>query len=128
MQPYTFSKHQRLLTPADFRAVFNDAPYRASHQHLLILSRPNQLAVARLGLVIAKKHIRLAVNRNKVKRVIRESFRQRQQQLAGLDVIVLARSGMGEMDKATLSKQLDTQWQRIVRKHQATNRNGEQAP
>lgn len=113
---YTFTKQQRLLSPAEFKAVFNDAPFRASHQHLLILSRPNQLPIARLGLVIAKKHIRLAVNRNRVKRLIRESFRHHQQQLAGLDVIVLARRGLDTLDSQDIYQQLENQWQRIVRK------------
>lgn len=113
---YTFTRQQRLLTPAQFQAVFQDAPFRASHQQLLILSRPNGLPQARLGLVIAKKHIRLAVGRNRVKRLIRESFRHRQQQLAGLDVIVLARGGLDSLDNHQVLQQLDHQWQRIIRK------------
>lgn len=116
MSALTFSRQQRLLKPAEFQAVFADAPFRASHQQLLILSRANGLPTARLGLIIAKKHIRLAVERNRVKRVIRESFRHRQQQLAGLDVIVLARSGLGGLDSRQLRQQLDRQWQRLIRK------------
>ncbi len=118
---YTFTRQQRLLTPAQFQAVFQDAPFRASHQQLLILSRPNDLPVARLGLVIAKKHIRQAVGRNRVKRLIRESFRHRQQQLAGLDVIVLARGGLDTLDNRQLLLQLEHQWQRIIRKRDQSN-------
>ncbi|UTF59064.1 ribonuclease P protein component [Gilvimarinus sp. DA14] len=111
-----FRKHQRLLNARDFKAVFDDAPFRASHQHLLLLSRDNQSDCARLGLVIAKKNIRHAVDRNRVKRLIRESFRQHQHQLAGLDVIVLARRGLDELDNPSIHKLLSKQWQRIIRK------------
>ncbi len=111
-----FRKHQRLLNARDFKSVFDDAPFRASHQHLLLLSRSNQTDSARLGLVIAKKNIRHAVDRNRVKRLIRESFRQHQHQLAGLDVIVLARRGLDELDNPSIYKLLSKQWQRIIRK------------
>jgi ribonuclease P protein component len=113
---YAFPKALRLLKSTDFQVVFANAPFRASHQHLLILSRANGLDHARLGLIIAKKNIRLAVNRNYVKRRIRESFRMHQQQLQGLDVIVLARRGLDECDGSSIEKMLSKQWQRIARK------------
>lgn len=111
-----FGKPLRLLNSSDFQSVFDDAPFRASHQHFLLLARANQLDRPRLGLVIAKKHIRLSVQRNRIKRLIRESFRQQQQSLAGIDVIVLARKGMDELPNAEITKQLNQQWQRVLRK------------
>ena len=117
-----FGKSLRLLSSSDFQSVFDGATARISHQHFLILARTNKLDHPRLGLVIAKKHIRLAVARNRIKRLIRESFRQQQQSLAGIDVIVLARKGMGELPSATITKQLSQQWQRVLRKaHPALN-------
>lgn len=113
---FRFSKSLRLLEAADFQQVFDDAPFRASHQHFLILARTNQLVIGRLGLVIAKKHLRLAVERNRFKRLIRESFRTRQNAFAGLDVIVLSRKGLENMGNAEFSQQLDQQWQRIFKK------------
>lgn len=44
---------------------------------------------ARLGIVVAKRNVRLAVARNKLKRLVRESFRQQQQRLNGLDIVVV---------------------------------------
>ncbi|QEY17523.1 ribonuclease P protein component [Cellvibrio sp. KY-GH-1] len=114
--PLTFSKSLRLLEATDFQKIFDDAPFRASHQHFLILSRSNQLNIGRLGLVIAKKHLRLAVERNRFKRLIRESFRTRQHAFAGLDVIVLSRKGLENLTNAEFSQQLDQQWQRIFKK------------
>jgi ribonuclease P protein component len=113
---YRLSKSMRLLHASDFKRIFDDAPLRTSHQHFLFLARENQLTVPRLGLVIAKKHIRLAVDRNRMKRLIRETFRVKQQQLTGIDVIVLARKGMNEISNNVLIEQLNGQWQRIIRR------------
>lgn len=116
MSSKAFTKQQRLLNSAAFQSVFDNAPIRASHQNILMLSRPNDDSPARLGLVIAKKNIRLAVDRNRVKRLIRESFREHQQHLYGLDVIVLARRGLAELDNAQIFKLLAKQWQRLEHK------------
>lgn len=113
-----FTKSMRLLNSKDFQIVFDDAPLRTSHQHFLFLARQNQLDCPRLGLVIAKKHIRHAVDRNRMKRLIRETFRVKQQQLAGIDVIVLARKGMNDTSNTELIEQLNGQWQRLIRKLQ----------
>jgi ribonuclease P protein component len=113
---YRFTKSLRLLCAADFKPVFDDAPFRASHQYFLILARPNQLDLPRLGLVMAKKHMRLAVERNRMKRLIRESFRQHQQALAGADLVVLSRKGMDSLSNSEFIAQLEQQWQRIFKK------------
>ncbi len=113
---YAYSKSMRLLNSNDFQTVFDDAPLRTSHQHFLFLARRNQLNQPRLGLVIAKKNIRHAVDRNRMKRLIRETFRMKQQQLTGIDVIVLARKGMNEITNLTLIEQLNGQWQRLIRR------------
>ena len=113
-----FTKSMRLLNSKDFQTVFDDAPLRTSHQHFLFLARINSLDSPRLGLVIAKKHIRHAVDRNRMKRLIRETFRAKQQQLAGIDVIVLARKGMNDVTNTVLIEQLNKQWQGLIRKFQ----------
>ncbi len=119
MSNLSFAKSLRLLKAAEYKAVFNNAPHKASHKHLLLLAKPNQLTTARLGLVIAKKHIRLAVQRNRVKRLIRETFRHQQHELEGLDIIVLARQGLDTLDNKKIASELDKQWSRLVRKQQA---------
>ncbi len=118
MTKQAFGKSLRLLTSSDFQVVFDHAPVRASHNHFLILARFNALDHPRLGLVIGKKHVRLAHERNRLKRHIRETFRLRQQSLRGLDVIVVARKGMGELSNPQLISQLTQQWQRIERRAQ----------
>lgn len=116
MPSKAFSKSLRLLNASDYQSVFNDAPIRASHPQLLILSRPNQGTTPRLGLVIAKKHVRLAVQRNRIKRILRETFRLHQQDLGGIDAVVLARAGLDQLDNQQLHKLCRKQWGRIIKK------------
>ncbi len=109
-----------MLNAGDYREVFNGAKVKVSDKHLLILARPNQLSHSRIGLVIAKKNVRLAVDRNRVKRLIRESFRLTDATLPDLDIVVLARKGLGELDNRSLHQLLSKSWQRLIkysRKH-----------
>ena len=113
-----FSKRQHLLKDDDFKAVLRDPPFKASHKYLLVLAKPNDTkisATARLGLVIAKKNVRLAVKRNRIKRLIRESFRLQQHHLVGIDAIVLARRGVDQQSNRAIFNAINEQWV-IIRK------------
>lgn len=109
---FSFPREKRLLAARDFEVVFSDTHFRASDRFLLILARKNQSPKSRLGLVIAKKHIRLAVARNRIKRLIRESFRQQQQRVP-MDVVVLARKGLDQLDNVVIRQKLQQLWQRV---------------
>ena len=118
MAEATFSRRVRLLDAQQYKAIFDDAPFRVSTRELLFLSRPNSLPVPRLGLVISKKSCRLAVQRNRVKRLVRESFRQHQGSLTGLDIIVLSRRGIAELDNHTLTQLITQSWTRLLKRSQ----------
>lgn len=111
-----FGKPLRLLCSSDFQRVFDDAPFRASHSLFLILARPNGLPHPRLGLVVAKKHLNLAVERNRIKRLVREHFRMQQEALSGVDMIVLSRKGLAELSNGDFTHQLQQQLKRIIKK------------
>lgn len=113
---YSFTKSARLLSGPQFQRIFNKATYKISHRHLLILASDNDVGWARLGLVIAKKHIRNATQRNRIKRHIRETFRLLQHKMPHVDAIVLARSGLDSLDDATLHQMLNQQWARLQKK------------
>ncbi|NMT62752.1 ribonuclease P protein component [Marinobacter orientalis] len=116
MKALTFPKSSRLLKPADYGQVFDDVQIRVPHRNFLILATPNTLGHARIGLVFSKKNLRLAVQRNRVKRRVRETFRH-QTEFPALDIVVLGRRGLSELDNATLNATLTELWSRLRRKN-----------
>lgn len=113
---FALPKKNKLLNKKEFSWVFDKATYKASNRHCLILARESQIDRSRVGLVIAKKHIKRAVQRNRVKRLIRESFRYNQHQLLKIDAIVLSRNGMADLDNPAIYKMLNQLWQKIQNK------------
>lgn len=111
----SFGKSKRLLNALDYSRVFDNPDAKASHKHLLLLARINDGPRHRLGLVIAKKHVRTAVQRNRIKRTAREFFRLLPAVEPHLDVVLLARPGLGQLDNAQLSSILQQQWQKLTR-------------
>ena len=116
MKALNFPKSHRLLKPADYGKVFDDVQLKVPHRNFLILATPNSLGHARIGLIFSKKNLKLAVQRNRVKRRIRETFRL-QPQLPALDIIILGRQGLAELDNSQINLALQDLWQRLERKH-----------
>jgi ribonuclease P protein component len=110
-----FDREKRLLTARHFTAVFDSPDAKVPGKHVLLLARETGLDHPRLGLVIGKKNVKLAVERNRLKRVIRESFRHHQQTLVGLDIVVIARKGLGELENPELHQQFGKLWKRLAR-------------
>lgn len=77
----------RLTRPAEFERVFKDNQ-RARTDTLLVMARPNDARHARLGMVIPKRLLARAVDRNRVRRCVRETFRQQLAQLPACDFVV----------------------------------------
>jgi len=115
---YGFPKHTRLLNAADYKAVFSNAQYKVSCRYFLILAIRNNWLHPRLGLVIAKKNVNKAVQRNRVKRMVREYFRQHSDQVSGLDLVVLARKDVDTLQNNQLSERLATLWKDLGTKQE----------
>ncbi|MDP2560507.1 ribonuclease P protein component [Psychrobium sp. 1_MG-2023] len=116
MVNYSYSRELRLLTPANFQKVFKN-PLRAGSPQLTILACPNDLDHPRLGLVIPKKQLKLAVDRNQVKRVIRDNFRLKQHNLQSLDYVIIAKGGIGKLTNDELNKLTNKLWKKIARRY-----------
>lgn len=110
-----FSREKRLLTPRQFKAVFDSPSGKAPGKNILLLARDNDLDHPRLGLVIGKKSVKLSVERNRLKRQIRESFRLNQDNLVGWDIVVVARKGLGDLENAEVARQFGKLWKRLAR-------------
>jgi ribonuclease P protein component len=77
----------------------------------------NKSGFGRLGLAVSKRVARKSVDRSRIKRVIRESFRHKQKDLVGFDVVAVSRSASESAKKETLFVSLDDHWQSICLKH-----------
>lgn len=113
MKSNTFPRELRLVTPSQFSRVF-DHPVKAVSDHITILAKFNNLDNPRIGLTIAKKKEKTAVGRNRIKRIIRDSFRLNQHNLPNIDIVVIARNQIGEADNKHLHKQLNKLWKKIT--------------
>ncbi len=114
MRRARLQKRARLLKAGEFERVFDKA-VRSSDQYFTVLARLNDLDYPRLGLAISKKKAKLAVTRNRLKRIIRESFRQIQLELCCADFIVLAGNKCGTADNRHLEESLERHWQKLNR-------------
>ena len=111
-----FTRELRLLTPSQFQQVFsNPTRFGSSHFTLLITRNPDQNN--RLGLAIAKKRVKHAVQRNRIKRLVRESFRLNQHQLPHIDIVVMVKSGIDSLENDKINKQLEKIWRKIIQRH-----------
>ncbi len=117
--PAGFPKRARLLTRRDFDRVFGRAT-RSVDDCFTVLARPNDAGGPRLGLAIARKHARAAVARNRVKRLVRESFRHHQGELGPLDIVVLGRQGLAKRGNVELIASLARHWKRLHEKCKAS--------
>ena len=82
-----FDRPRRLRLKREFDAVLTKPALRLRRGSLWAAARPNAKGIARLGLIVGKRVLRRAVDRNRTKRLIRESFRQRTG-LPAVDVVV----------------------------------------
>jgi ribonuclease P protein component len=119
---YKFRQQNRLKSPKEFQSVFDHNQIRVGSPSILILAKPNQLEISRLGLVIRKKFVRFAHDRNRVKRIVRESFRHSQSSFPGLDCVVLTRPGAGDMANKELRNLLDEMFTTLANKNVANKK------
>jgi ribonuclease P protein component len=86
---------------------------RSSDRYFTVLARASVADVARLGLTISRRVAKNAVDRNRLKRLARESFRQ-QPTLPACDFVVLAKAGAAEAERGPLRESLDRHFARLA--------------
>ena len=108
----------KLSQPNHYRRVFDSPKYKVSSGAFLLLATPGATQLSRLGIVVAKRNIRRAVGRNRIKRLVREQFRHHPFE-AAMDLVVLARSGADHMDNPGVWQELDRLWRALEKKANA---------
>lgn len=108
----------RLTHPREFQRVFERGLHRRfSVQGLLARVRENEVAQARLGFALSKRSLKRAVDRNRIKRLVRESFRLHRHSLPAVDIVVLAQADIAQLDNAVILQQLTLLWQDLRKKY-----------
>jgi ribonuclease P protein component len=110
-----FPRASRLTDKPQFDVVHRQGQ-RHSDALFLVITRPNETGHARLGLAVGVKAAGNAAQRNRLKRLARESFRHRQQELPPVDVVINARPGAARADNTAIRASLAAHWDRIVRR------------
>ena len=85
---YAFPRRARLLSAHQYTDVFKQPDLVVSDGPLRIRVKKNSTEHARLGLVIAKRVFSKAVRRNRIKRIIRDHFRKKVNDLPSVDVVI----------------------------------------
>lgn len=109
---FSFPKSLRLLNSKSYDPVFK-ARQKISGRFLLLLYRENAITVPRLGVIVAKKNVKRAVARNRIKRLMRESFRLHQHDIGHFDVVLLAHKGADQATNDEIRKDLELKWSRL---------------
>ena len=87
----------------DFRRLYGRGR-SAADRHLVVYTLRNRLGTNRLGITVGVK-LGCAVQRNRVKRLIREAYRLHQHELkTGMDIVVVARRSAVEAGYADIER------------------------
>src|SRR5271154_6769948 len=98
--------------PAEFQAAYRIGQ-KFGNELFSAVVRPNNLAQARLGLSIAARTVGNAVSRNRLRRLIRESFRLQQHRLPPVDIVIGARDAARAVPAPKLREALQRLWKQI---------------
>ena len=113
LSPARFTHQQRLTKSVEFGRVFAK-PFRSTDRYFTVLARDVNFDNPRLGLAISKKAEKNAVARNRLKRLSREVFRQKN--LPALDFIVMAKRNAPVSVNKVLIESLQKHFSQIVSK------------
>ena len=105
MDRCTFPKEERIRRRVDFLKIFREGT-KSRTAHFWISFRPNGLSHRRLGIAIGKK-VGPAVIRNRLKRRIREFYRQNKEFFPeGADFVITAKEDSGHLDFRQVANEL----------------------
>lgn len=115
---HSFPRQARLLKPTEFKRVF-DRPVISSDAFFRVLARANEGTGSRLGMAVSRRVDPRSSQRNRVKRVIRESFRVNHEATSeagrrpGRDYVVLATPRSARASNLQLAESLSRHWQTL---------------
>ena len=109
----THPAQRRLRRKSDFEAAYARGR-RFGNGFFAVTANPNEIGGPRLGLAVSVKNAGNSVERNRLRRTIRESFRLHQHDLPAVDIVVSARGRARDATGAELRESLLALWQKVT--------------
>lgn len=108
-----FPANKRLRNDVVFKDIYNNG-LKKVYTHFVLFYQKNGYDWPRLGVVVTKKNVRHAVDRNRLKRMVRESFRCHQQRMANYDIIVVCRYNAINSSPEKMNTELEYMWAKLT--------------
>ena len=107
MENRTFGREERIRKKQDYSRIYEQGVRRHS-ERFTIITCPNQLGIRRLGLTVGRKAGK-AVQRNRIKRLLREFFRLNKSRLpASHDIVIIAKRGILPLSRQEVCRELES--------------------
>ena len=108
------SKHQRLKKPAQFQQVYKSKQWGHSRLYSFnVLAHNTDGVDVILGVTVSKKVSKLAVDRNKIKRQVKEFFRHHQAELSDASLVITAKPACMKADRNERAESLTELWSKV---------------
>ena len=109
LNQYRFKRRYRLLDQPAFSTVF-EAKKKRFGGTFIIYSRLNHHEYPRIGIILSKKQVRLASERNRIRRLVRESFRLNINTLPCMDFVLVGLHAMQHLNGKEIVQCIEKQW------------------
>ena len=107
MEKQSFGKHVRIRKRRDFLTVYQQG-VRSYSEYFTVIASRNQTGISRLGITVSKK-VGNAVQRNRIKRLIREYFRLNRSRLSTpQDIVVIAKKDASLLKYQDICRELES--------------------
>lgn len=106
MPSFTLKRHERIRKRSEYITVYRQGVTRET-PHFKVTVLPNSLGWSRIGITVSKK-VGTAVQRNLIKRRLREYFRLHKAALPlAHDIVITAKPGASQLSCADVQEELD---------------------
>ena len=110
---FSYPRTARLLKASDFAALRGRSK-RFGARHFLAEVLINDKPSCRLGQAVSRRVSKRAVDRNRIKRLVRESYRHALSDLPGVDILLIARSSAANTSANDLRNDLAALWKKLA--------------
>jgi ribonuclease P protein component len=102
-------KEFRLRRQKDFDRVFGNKGSFFSHEYLSLKLVSNSFPYSRFGFIVSNKISKKAVNRNRIKRLLREAIRLTWDDVAvGFDAVIMVKTDISDKKMQDVDKVVDS--------------------